>query len=343
MPKEAKYGKITGVILSAGIGERMRPLSLIRPKPLFPVMGKPLFEITVSKLLESGASSIHSNTFHLGERIERFAAGKDWPVSFHRESKLLGTGGGIGNMAPFLSSFDTILLHNADIISGLDYEPALAHHREHGALITLILAGGGNGMIAPPGGECSGAGPPPRLPPPSVRIEGDGEVMEILGKQDRPARGGGDILGYTGMAVISPQALDFFPAGRTYPLVSILSELAAERPGSIRGFAAVRNGDGHVWGDAGSVRGYIDIHRRILLENADFGGSVEPPGYPVHIGEGAVVHPGASWRGFLEIGPGAVIGENTSLEDCVVIEGAAVPEGGSFRETVIFDGGTMHG
>jgi len=129
--------KIEGIILAAGKGTRMAPLTDLMPKPLLPVTGVPILEIAAEKLLRSGASRLHINLFHLGGMIREYTAGKGWPVVFHEEEELLDTGGGIGNMVDDLAGADHILLHNGDIISSIGFEDALdAQH-----LLDLVLHG----------------------------------------------------------------------------------------------------------------------------------------------------------------------------------------------------------
>ena len=294
-------GKIEGIILAAGMGTRMLPLTERIPKPLLPVTGVPLMEIAAEKLLASGASGLHINLFHLGPAIKEFCEAAGWPVTFYEETELLDTGGGIGNMAPGLGGTEHILLHNGDVIASFGYDEALEDHMEPGALVTMIL------MRPEPGG---------RTPPGAVTVSPEGEVLDI---------GASGTLGYTGMAVISREALGYFPREKK-GMVPILLEMAADRPGSVRGFDA-SDIEESVWGEIGSPSSYIDLHRRILAERTGFDPSLTPPPMPLRAGKGSSIDPGARWKGFLDVGSGARIGKDCMLEDCVVLEGAVVGEG----------------
>ncbi|HVO76512.1 MAG TPA: sugar phosphate nucleotidyltransferase, partial [Candidatus Bathyarchaeia archaeon] len=202
--------KIVGAILAAGYGERMLPLTAEIPKPLLPVLGTPLLEILVGKLLRQSAGEIHVNLFHLPGRIERLAAGRGWPVQFHRERELFGTGGGIGNMADELSSADIVLLHNGDVLSNIQYEPAIELHEARRALVTLVLV--------------------PSGPAANVAIDGRGGVTGVGDEAVKNARAS-SLLGYTGLAVLSPESLTFFPRGKRAGLVPILNEMIRAKPG----------------------------------------------------------------------------------------------------------------
>jgi mannose-1-phosphate guanylyltransferase/phosphomannomutase len=304
--------KLEGIILAAGMGTRMRPLTESIPKPLLPVTGVSLLELAAGKLLRAGVSRLHINLFHLGDRIRKFAEAKGWPVVFHEEEELLDTGGGIGNMAAGLSDADHVFLHNGDVISSIDLEDALEFHKDRGALVTMIL-------MKP--------GEPGHTPPGAVMTDGEGNVTDI-----GPSLPG---LGYTGIAVIAADALDRFPLDKK-GLVPILLEMIAERAGNVAGYDASSAGEIE-WGETGSPSSYLELHRRILVEGARFDEALPTPGLPLRAGTGASIDPSAGWRGFLDVGEGAVIERDTFLEDCVVLAGAAVRKGARYRRAIIHD------
>jgi MurNAc alpha-1-phosphate uridylyltransferase len=78
-------GRLEGIILAAGKGTRMQPLTDRVPKPLLPVTGVPVLEIAAGKLLRTGASRLHINLFHLGGMIREYAEGKGWPFFISAE------------------------------------------------------------------------------------------------------------------------------------------------------------------------------------------------------------------------------------------------------------------
>jgi NDP-sugar pyrophosphorylase family protein len=309
---------IAGMILAAGFGERMLPLTRTLPKPLLPVLGAPLLEIVARKLLRAGARPILANLHHLPDAIERFAADRGLPVAFHREDEILGTGGGIGGMAPAAAGADCVLLHNGDVVADIDFAAALAYHEARDALVTLVLA--------------------PDGPRRNVAVGSDGAVLSI---GDAPP--GAALLGYTGMAILAAASLAFFPRGKKAGLVDILSGMIGRRPGSVAGWNAGGGGAPYAWGDCGSPASYLDVHRRILLEKTAFDPLIVPPPGPVHEGEGSVVEPGARLSGFCEIGRRAAIGRNAAVENCVLLEGARVANGERRRNEIVFSGGSLQG
>jgi len=336
--REMAVGRIEGIILAAGKGTRMLPLTGVVPKPLLPVTGIPLLETAAQKLLRCGAARLHINLFHLGDRIREYAAGKNWPVTFHEEEELLDTGGGIGNMAEALGGADHILLHNGDVLSSFGFAEALEFHAARKALVTMIL-------VSPDGSL--------RTPPPSVIVDaGDGILGIGPSAEALPARKGQVRMGYTGMAVISPEALRYFPREKK-GLVPVLLEMISRGPGSVAAFdpSRARPGEGPArpvgsssgrpeWGEIGSPQSYLDMHRRIMIEKTRFDGAVPPP-LPLRAGPRSSIDPGAEWSGFLDVGDGALIESGTFLEDCVVLEGAVVRSGTRLSRAIVYEGGVM--
>ena len=187
-------------------------------------------------------------------------------------------------------------------------------------MVTMILMNPGDGV---------------RTPPPAVAVTTGGEVLGI----GTVPPDGSTALGYTGMAIISGEALGYFPREKK-GLVPVLLEMISDRPGSVAGFDASST-DAAVWGEVGSPSSYLDIHRRIMIEKILFDGAVQPPAMPLRTGAGSSVDPGAEWAGFLDVGNGARIEGNTLLEDCVVLDGAVVRNGTRLRSAVVYDDEVM--
>lgn len=311
---------ISGIILAAGYGERMLPLTERVPKPLLTILGTPLFELIVKKLMRHGAAEIHSNTFHLSEKIEAFASRHAWPVLLHREEELLGTGGGIGNMRDGVSEADCILLHNGDILSDIPYGAAIERHRNRKALVTLVLV--------------------PSGPRANVAVGAEDEVIAI-GESAAKLGHRANLLGYKGLAVLSPDSLPYFPRGKREQLVTILSEMMRRKTGSVIGWNAAENNTPYAWADAGSPEGYLGIHRAILMDGTRFDPEMKTYPGPIHVAEGATVDPSARCAGFCAIGRRAVVGPRARLENCVVLDDTIVGEDTVHSNEVLFPGGIL--
>ncbi len=130
------------MILAAGVGSRLRPLTDETPKALLDVGGVPMIERVIRRLALAGVTEVVVNLFHLGDCIVEFLASKGnfgLRIEFTREVQLLDTGGGLKNAARFFRDGRPFFLHNVDVLSDIDLEGLLRLHRQVGALATLAV------------------------------------------------------------------------------------------------------------------------------------------------------------------------------------------------------------
>lgn len=132
------------LILAAGVGSRLRPLTDSTPKALLAVGGVPMLERVALRLRDAGAASLVVNAHHHAQAVADFCAGLSRrlgiPVSVSREDDvLLDTGGAIRKAAPLLRGREPFMVHNADVLTDLDLKAMYAAHKESGALVTLSV------------------------------------------------------------------------------------------------------------------------------------------------------------------------------------------------------------
>jgi NDP-sugar pyrophosphorylase family protein len=130
------------MILAAGVGSRLRPLTDEIPKALLDVGGAPMIERVIRCLKSAGVAELIVNLFHLGDRIVEFLASKGdfgLRIAFTREAELLDTGGGLKNAAWFFDDGRPFFLHNVDVLSDIDLEGLFRFHHKVGALATLAV------------------------------------------------------------------------------------------------------------------------------------------------------------------------------------------------------------
>lgn len=135
---------MTGVVLCAGRGTRLAPLTEQTPKPLVEVAGRPMVHYPLALLRAASIRRIVLNSHHLAGQLEAaLGDGRRWGVELHysREPRLLGTGGGLRHLAPLLDN-DLAVVLNTDQITDLDITRLIAHHRTTGAVATLATVVG---------------------------------------------------------------------------------------------------------------------------------------------------------------------------------------------------------
>jgi NDP-sugar pyrophosphorylase family protein len=189
------------MVLAAGFGTRLRPLTDHLPKPLLPVGGRPMIEYNLLLLKKYGITEIIINLHHCGDEIiKTLGDGSRLGLSIvysTEEGEPLGTGGGIKKAAPFFEHSDFIVM-NGDILIDIDLEKLISFHREKKGEATLVLR------------ECDdfskfGA----------IEIDEKGQIKNILGKLKKSPLKTRKLI-FTGLHVISPQVLELIPANIPY-------------------------------------------------------------------------------------------------------------------------------
>jgi len=136
------------MILAAGLGTRLRPLTNDRPKALVEVGGGTLLEITLARLRKFGVREVIINVHHFADMISDYLGAHrnfDMQIAISRETTLLDTGGGLKKVAAFFSDPRSLaqevpfILHNVDVISTIDLGRMAQSHSESGALATLAV------------------------------------------------------------------------------------------------------------------------------------------------------------------------------------------------------------
>jgi NDP-sugar pyrophosphorylase family protein len=133
------------MVLAAGLGTRLKPLTDSRPKALVEINGKTLLQITLSRLREFGIRDVIVNVHHFADMVIGYLKQNDnfgMNVAVSHEEELLDTGGGLKKAGWFFlqdGNAEPFLLHNVDVISNIDLNAMIQFHTKHGALATLAV------------------------------------------------------------------------------------------------------------------------------------------------------------------------------------------------------------
>ena len=274
-------------VLGAGLGTRLKALTRALPKPLIPVAGKPLITRAFDHLLNAGIQRIVVNTHHRAEAYGRVFPGGAYrhaALTLRHEPELLETGGGIKNAEDLLGDAP-FLVYNGDILTTLPLEPALARHFEEGNEVTLVLRSHGG--------------------PLQVAFDpGTGRVLDI---GTRLGRAPGTHL-FTGIYVVAPAVLRRLKREKRSVVPTFLEMI---EQGAALGAIELDAGD---WWDLGTREQYLAVHR--ALRQGD------PQACWVDLT--AQVDPTARLTGATHVGPGAKIGPQARLHDCILWEGTHI-------------------
>lgn len=265
------------MILAAGFGTRLRPLSDKKPKALMPVVNEPVIARNITYLRSHGVTEIIVNAHHHHEQLLEYLINMPSGVKIdvRVETEILGTGGGIRNTADFWDSEPFIVL-NGDILTNIDLMEAYRHHKDTRPLATLILHD--------------------RSPYNKIKIDARGRVTDI------PRAYGSDGLAFTGVHIMEPALLPHIPEGFSDIIDCYRSLIEA------RQIVGTYISEGHSWHDIGNMADYIRASRELAKEPFTIGpgcridSSVKLAEWGVigencHIEKGAVIKGSILWEG----------------------------------------------
>ena len=132
----------TAFILAAGLGTRLREMTINHPKALVELNKQPLLKVTLESLIKQGFNHFVINIHHFGEQILEFLSNNPYPeveidISDERE-KLMDTGGAIIKALPYFSESDAVLIHNVDIVTNLDFQAFYDEFRQSCDAVWLL-------------------------------------------------------------------------------------------------------------------------------------------------------------------------------------------------------------
>ena len=295
-------GPTHALVLAAGLGTRLRPLTDVRAKPAVPVAGEPIARRITRWLVASGVVNLTFNLHHLPQTLTAVLGdGSDLGACVRyswEQPQLLGSAGGPRQAIDIVGA-DPILLINGDTMTDASIAEVWAGHEGSGALVTLALV--------------------PNTAPHrygGVRLADDGAV---LGFDRRGAQAEGSFH-FIGVQVATSLAFSrLAPATPAHSIGGLYETLIAERPGAIRGARV----SAKFW-DIGTVMDYWST-------SAEFSPDGSPIGSHVYVAPSAQVTRSIIWDH-------VSIGEHALLDECIVTDGVRVPEGSVHTRAILTRG-----
>ena len=292
------------MILSAGYGTRLWPLTEDRTKPALPILGKPLVGYVAEYLTRFGCNDIVVNLHYRPDSVKRaLGDGSRFGVklTYVEEPVILGTSGALDNARTLLDS-DTFIVINGKIITDIDLAAALRTHRETGALATMVLL------------------PNARRERFSMVEVSDGAIVRFAGMPvaNDPAAGEPPWM-FTGIHIFEPRIFDYIPRGVFSDSVTNVYPQAIASGERVSAHAAEGT-----WYELSTMQRYLEISLRLLAAQ----GRSLFAGPRSDIASTAAVHESILWDG-VTIGEDArvsraIIGDGVHIADGEVIENAAV-------------------
>ena len=288
----------TAMILGAGYGRRLLPLSRLRPKPMFQVLNKTMLEWWAEFLVSAGIRRAVVNVHHQAEMMlehinklaSSFSGRLDIQLSL--EENILGTGGGIKNAASLLGKTDFLVIC-ADIFTDFELvKLALKHLANPGRLATLGLLEG--------------------RPQARVSLGEGGRIISFRNPEKLPEEKGRQT--FSGVMALSPAIFDHLPEGESDIIEVFLQALAEGQ--DIFGWTF----DPAIWSDMGEIEDYWRLNRDLAAGRTSIHSTAKVDG---------------TLSGWNVVGAEAVIEKGAAAENCVIWPGASLAQGAAAKNAVI--------
>lgn len=307
------------MILAAGLGTRLRPLTHVRPKVLAPVMGMPLFDFWISQLAQAGFEAVVINAHHLADKLLAAVRARHWPlpVEVTVERRLLGTGGGIRNVLEFFDD-EPFLVVNGDVVCRVDFAELYQKHIQAAGAVGMLLHDwpAFNNVAVANGVVC-----------------GFGREASAFLQAQREAR----LLAFTGIHVIDPAVLRCLPRDQAAEIIPVYRQLidAGEPPQAIVA-------DSLFWREIGSVEAYRAVHTELTKLPHERLAPLQT-GQEIFIHPQAEVSPLADLRGLVAIGKDTQVHAGAILENTILWDRVIVRANSLLRDCIVTDGVDVRG
>lgn len=311
--------KTRGIILAAGLGTRLRPLTYFRAKPAVPFLNRPLISYSLEFLRKSQIDEIVVNLHYLPETVkEAVARLGSAKIRFSLEEEILGTAGCLVKVREFLGQ-DRFVVSNGKTYFEQDLEEVLELHERSGAMVTMVL------VPYTPGD--------PYQP---VYLDFDGNVVGFARNRPQHLEAGFSschrLAVYTGVQVLEPDVLDWIPSGTSDSVNEIYPELIRQGY-HVKGFVS-----SSYWCECSTLGGYLTNSLEVLrLGNKENLSSVGLPagcrgailGDRVQVQSDTVIRNSVMWGDIR-------LGRDSSFYNVIITEGVhELPSGTHLRNVVV--------
>ena len=278
------------LLLSAGLGQRMMPITDYVPKPLLPIVDFRLIDYNIARLFQSGVDSIAINLFHMAELIEKYL--DRYPQNIHivTEKILKGTGGALLNFKDILHG--DFIYYSCDSLTDIDLSQVVEFHQSRKPAATLVLLKKGNDNI--------------------IHIDEQSRVRKI-----------GSISGihaydFAGVAVFSRRIFSYLPVTEKFSIVEVWQRML-ENDELILGFPLEVK-----WYNINSPKAYWQVHYDLLVNNVTIG--KHHYGSSLYI-DPTSQFKAKKVDGFVSVGPHCNISDRVSMTNTVVLDNSTIEQG----------------
>lgn len=304
------------MIMAAGVGSRLDPLTQEVPKPLVPVANRPVMDILLETLASLSIKNVVANTHYKGEQIVERYRKNEFGINFNyiHEKDLSGTAGGVKKCQFFFEEGDDFLVLSADGLTNADIKAEIEAHKLSGAIATM-------GIKKIPSDEVSHFG--------VVVVDNEGFVSEF---QEKPSvkEAKSDFIN-TGIYIFNYKIFDFIPENTFYDFAKNVFPDLLSKGIKINTFEIK-----DYWSDIGTIDQYIQSTRDFFnakVRISDPKIIKTPEG--AYVEDKSHIASSAKFIGFNTIGKDCIIGKNVVLENCIIWDDVEIKNNVSLKNCII--------
>ena len=305
------------MVMAAGVGSRLDPLTQKIPKPLVPVLNKPVMDILLQKLKDYGIEKVIANTHYLAQQIQtRYSKNSPVNIQFEyiHEDTLSGTAGGVKKCEFFFDDVDDFLVVSADGLHDADLEKIIRSHKESGCIATMAISAVEHDEVCHYG----------------VVVPSAEHLVAEFQEKPSVTEAKSNYIN-TGIYVFNKRIFDFIPEGQKYDFAKNVfpSLLAAgEKINVYRIYS--------YWSDIGTIEQYIQsnidaLNRKVLIKNPDIMCKFDAL---YVVGENTTLDSSVKLKNNVVIGRNCKIGKNVTLENTILWDNVKIADNVTLKNVV---------
>lgn len=304
------------MVMAAGVGSRLDPLTQYIPKPLVPVANRPVMDILFERLKEIGIEDVIANTYYLSEKIVSHYEKNNLGINFNYvcEKELSGTAGGVKKCQFFFDEGQDFIILSADGLSNADLQAGIDAHKKSGAIATI-------GIKKIEEEEIPNFG--------VVVTDKKGFIVEF---QEKPAiKDAKSNCINTGIYIFNYRIFDYIPENTFYDFAKNVFPSLMNAGEKINTFVVEE-----YWSDIGTLAQYVQSTKDLFdglctFNHADIITNEEG----AYIKGKSHISSSAKLLGYNTIGDGCIIGKNVILKDCIIWDDVEIKDGSVLENCVV--------
>lgn len=306
------------MVMAAGVGSRLEPLTQEIPKPLVPVLNQPVMDILLKKLKDFGVEKVIANTHYLAEIIQkRYTVNSPVDIEFEylHEEVLSGTAGGVRKCKFFFDDVEDFIVLSADGLHDADLDKIVKSHKESGCIATMAV-------VAVDHEEVSKYG---------VVVTSPSHTVAEFQEKPQIEEAKSDFIN-TGVYVFNKRIFDFIPEGVSYDFAKNVFPALLESGEKINTYRIYS-----YWSDIGTIDQYIQsnkdaLARKVLIPNPNIMRKYEAV---YSVGHKCVIEGSVKFLNNVVIGNNCKIGKNVVLDDVILWNDVVVEDNVVLKNVVI--------